>query len=248
MAHVFICDGVRTPIGRYGGALAKVRTDDLAAFRSRRSWRAIRRPTGRSSTTSISAAPTRPARTIAMSRAWPCCWPVCRQPCPASPSTGFAPPVSMPSARPRAPSRPARSTSAIAGGVESMSRAPFVMGKATEAFSRSAEVFDTTIGWRFVNALMKQQYGIDAMPETAENVAAEFQVARNDQDAFALRSQQRAAKAVAAGFYAGRDHAGRDARPARPARFASTRTSIRGPTPPPRSWPSSRRRSARPAP
>ena len=91
---------------------------------------------------------------------------------------------------------------AIAGGVESMTRAPFVMGKAGEAFSRTAEVYDTTIGWRFVNPLMKAQYGIDAMPETGENVAEEFQVARNDQDAFALRSQQRAGKAIAAGYFA----------------------------------------------
>ena len=84
---------------------------------------------------------------------------------------------------------------AIAGGVESMTRAPFVMGKASEAFSRIAEVYDTTIGWRFVNPLMKEQYGVDSMPETGENVAEEFQVARADQDAFALRSQQRAGKA-----------------------------------------------------
>ena len=83
-----------------------------------------------------------------------------------------------------------------------MTRAPFVMGKASEAFSRSAEIYDTTIGWRFVNPLMKQQYGVDAMPETAENVAEDFQVARKDQDAFALRSQQRAGKAQAAGFFA----------------------------------------------
>ena len=83
-----------------------------------------------------------------------------------------------------------------------MTRAPFVMGKAHEAFQRSAQVEDTTIGWRFINPLMKQQYGVDAMPETAENVAEDYQVARNDQDAFALRSQQRAAKAQAAGFFA----------------------------------------------
>jgi 3-oxoadipyl-CoA thiolase len=83
----------------------------------------------------------------------------------------------------------------LAGGVESMSRAPFVQGKATEAFSRNAEIYDTTIGWRFVNPLMKAQYGVDSMPETAENVAEEFQVARADQDAFALRSQSRAAAA-----------------------------------------------------
>src|SRR5205814_8960188 len=91
---------------------------------------------------------------------------------------------------------------AIAGGVESMTRAPFVQGKATEAFSRSAEVYDTTIGWRFVNPLMKKQYGVDSMPETGENVAEEFGVSREDQDAFALRSQQRAACAQKSGFFA----------------------------------------------
>jgi 3-oxoadipyl-CoA thiolase len=90
----------------------------------------------------------------------------------------------------------------IAGGVESMSRAPFVMGKADAAFSRSAQLYDTTLGWRFVNPLMKARHGIDAMPETAENVAAEFGVARADQDAFALRSQRRAGAAQAAGFFA----------------------------------------------
>src|SRR5580693_6413263 len=83
-----------------------------------------------------------------------------------------------------------------------MTRAPMVMGKAAEAFSRNAEIYDTTIGWRFINPLMKAQYGVDSMPETGENVAEEFQVARKDQDAFALRSQQRAAKAVTAGYFA----------------------------------------------
>jgi 3-oxoadipyl-CoA thiolase len=91
---------------------------------------------------------------------------------------------------------------AIAGGVESMTRAPLVMGKASEAFQRANEIFDTTIGWRFVNPLMKQQYGVDQMPETAENVAEDYQVARKDQDAFAHRSQQRAGKATASGFFA----------------------------------------------
>jgi 3-oxoadipyl-CoA thiolase len=91
---------------------------------------------------------------------------------------------------------------AIAGGVESMTRAPFVQGKADEAFSRKAEIYDTTIGWRFINPLMKAQYGVDSMPETGENVAEEFQVSRADQDAFALRSQQRAAKAFTAGYFA----------------------------------------------
>jgi acetyl-CoA acetyltransferase len=90
----------------------------------------------------------------------------------------------------------------IAGGVESMSRAPFVMNKATEAFSRAAEIHDTTIGWRFVNPLMKAQYGVDSMPETAENLAEDKQISRADQDAFAFRSQARAAKAIAAGRFA----------------------------------------------
>src|SRR3989442_12107538 len=96
----------------------------------------------------------------------------------------------------------------IAGGVESMSRAPFVIAKAESAFSRSAKIEDTTIGWRFVNPLMKAKYGIDSMPETAENVAVDFKISRADQDAFALRSQQRTAAAVAAGGAAGRRRAG----------------------------------------
>src|SRR6204780_1826882 len=90
----------------------------------------------------------------------------------------------------------------ITGGVESMSRAPFVMGKADTAFSRTAEIFDTTIGWRFVNPLMKSKYGVDSMPETGENVAEDFKVSREDQDAFAFRTQQRCGKAMAAGFFA----------------------------------------------
>ncbi|MFG1352860.1 beta-ketoacyl synthase N-terminal-like domain-containing protein, partial [Xanthobacter autotrophicus] len=90
----------------------------------------------------------------------------------------------------------------IAGGVESMSRAPFVMGKADSAFSRSAKIEDTTIGWRFVNPAMKAMHGVDSMPETAENVADDFQVSRADQDAFALRSQQRAGRAQASGRFA----------------------------------------------
>jgi 3-oxoadipyl-CoA thiolase len=91
---------------------------------------------------------------------------------------------------------------AIAGGVESMTRAPFVQGKAPEAFARTVEIFDTTIGWRFINPLMKSQYGVDSMPETGENVAEEMQITRADQDAFAIRSQQRAGKAIASGYLA----------------------------------------------
>ena len=132
----------------------------------------------------------------------------------------------------------------IAGGIESMSRAPFVMPKAEAAFSRHAEIHDTTIGWRFVNPVIKAQYGVDSMPETGENVAAEFQVTRADQDAFALRSQQRAAAAQASG---------RLAREITPVTIPQRRgepivvatTSIRGPTPRSTSSPSCRRRSAR---
>ena len=135
---------------------------------------------------------------------------------------------------------------AIAGGVESMTRAPLVMGKAHEAFQRSAQIEDTTIGWRFINPLMKQQYGVDAMPETAENVAEDYQVARQDQDAFALRSQQRAGEGAGGGILRRRDRAGD--RAGRQGRTGHGRamTSTCGPTPRPRVWPSSSRSSRSP--
>ena len=202
MRDVYICDGVRTAIGRYGGSLAKVRTDDLAslplkALRLRNAkvdWTRVddvyygcanqagedNRNVARMALLLAGLPPTTPG--ITLNR-------LCASGLDA---VGMA-------------ARAIKSGEAdlcIAGGVESMSRAPFVQGKATEAFSRSVEVFDTTIGWRFVNALMKQQYGVDSMPETAENVAADHQVSRADQDAFAVRSQQRAAKAAASGFHA----------------------------------------------
>jgi acetyl-CoA acetyltransferase len=132
----------------------------------------------------------------------------------------------------------------IAGGVESMSRAPFVMGKADSAFSRAAKIEDTTIGWRFVNPAMQKAYGVDSMPETAENVAAEHGVSRADQDAFALRSQQRAAAAIKAGFFDGEITPVEI--PARPVRRSSTATSIRARRPW-RRWPSSSPWSARAA-
>src|SRR5258707_11396253 len=122
---------------------------------------------------SISAAPTRPARTTATWRGWRFCWPACRKRFRARPSIASG--LDAVGAAGRA-IRAGEIDFAIAGGVESMTRAPFVMGKAPAAFSRSAEIFDTTIGWRFINPLMKAQYGVDAMPETGENVAEEFQV------------------------------------------------------------------------
>ena len=150
----------------------------------------------------ISAAPTRPARTTATSRAWRCCSRACRNRFPAITLNRLcASGLDAIGAAGRA-IRAGEIDLAIAGGVESMTRAPFVMGKAPEAFSRSAEIYDTTIGWRFINPLMKAQYGVDAMPETGENVAEEFQVSRADQDAFAIRSQQRAGKAIASGYFA----------------------------------------------
>ena len=132
----------------------------------------------------------------------------------------------------------------IAGGVESMTRAPFVMPKAESAFSRSNAVYDTTIGWRFVNPKMKKDFGVDSMPETADNVAADFGVSRADQDAFAARSQARWAAAQEAGRFARRDRARDDpAEEGRPDRRRQP-TSIRAPAPPPRRWPSSRASTA----
>jgi 3-oxoadipyl-CoA thiolase len=199
MTQAFICDAVRTPFGRYGGSLASVRTDDLAAVPIRAlvernthvDWAAVddviygcanqagedNRNVGRMALLLAGLPETVPGSTV-------------NRLCGSSmDAIGVA-------------ARAIRSGEAelmIAGGVESMSRAPFVIGKADSAFSRSAKIEDTTIGWRFVNPLMKAKYGIDSMPETAENVAAEFKVSRADQDAFAMRSQQRAAAAIAAG-------------------------------------------------
>ena len=202
MNQAFICDAVRTPFGRYGGALAGVRTDDLAALpiaalMARNpgvDWAAVddllygcanqagedNRNVGRMAALLAGLPVEVPASTI-------------NRLCGSSmDAVGMA----------------ARSIKAgeagliIAGGVESMTRAPFVMGKAESAFSRAAKIEDTTMGWRFINAAMKAKYGIDSMPETAENVALEFNISRADQDALALRSQQRWAAAHAAGAFA----------------------------------------------
>jgi len=201
MRDVFVCDAIRTPIGRYGGALASVRADDLATVPIRAlmernlgvDWSQLdemilgcanqagedNRNVARMALLLSGLPETVPGTTINR---------LCGS---GMDAVGTA----------------ARAIAAgemefvIAGGVESMSRAPFVLGKAESAFSRSAELQDTTLGWRFINPLMKAQYGVDSMPETGENVAEEFSVSRADQDAFALRSQQRATKAAAAGFY-----------------------------------------------
>ncbi|MDQ2953996.1 MAG: 3-oxoadipyl-CoA thiolase [Pseudomonadota bacterium] len=202
MRDVFICDAARTPIGRYGGVLAKVRADDLAAIPIRAlvnrnpkiDWSMLddvfygcanqagedNRNVARMALLLAGLPETVPGVTVNR---------LCASGLNAVGDAARA-------------IRTGEMELAIAGGVESMTRAPFVMGKAAEAFARSAEIHDTTIGWRFVNPLMKAQYGVDSMPETGENVAEEFQVARKDQDAFALRSQQRAGKAIASGYFA----------------------------------------------
>jgi 3-oxoadipyl-CoA thiolase len=202
MREAFICDFARTPIGRYGGALKDVRTDDLAAhpirvLRDRNpgiDWEALddvvfgcanqagedNRNVARMAALLAGLPTNAPGTTVNR---------LCGSGLDA---VGIA-------------ARAIKTGDAdliIAGGVESMTRAPFVMGKAAEAFSRQAEIFDTTIGWRFINPLLKAQYGVDSMPETAENVAADFQISRQDQDLFAWRSQQRTAKAQAEGFFA----------------------------------------------
>lgn len=196
MAEAYICDGIRTPIGRYGGSLAQVRTDDLGAIPLKAlmernpnvDWAAVEdvifgcanqagednRNVARMSALLAGMPDSVPGGTVNR---------LCGS---GMDATGTA-------------ARAIKSGDAdlmVSGGVESMTRAPFVMGKAETAFSRAnSEVFDTTIGWRFVNPMMKKQYGIDSMPETAENVAEEFQVNREDQDAFAYRSQMRAVAA-----------------------------------------------------
>ncbi|SAL07345.1 beta-ketoadipyl CoA thiolase [Caballeronia arationis] len=202
MADVFICDAIRTPIGRYAGALSSMRADDLGAMPLRAlmernkdvDWNAVEevifgcanqagednRNVARMSTLLAGFPDGVPGTTVNR---------LCGS---GMDAIGIA-------------ARAIKSGEAsflIAGGVESMSRAPFVQGKATSAFSRQADIQDTTIGWRFVNPLMKKHYGVDSMPETAENVADDYKVSRADQDAFAMRSQQKAARAKADGTFA----------------------------------------------
>src|ERR1700742_1569747 len=201
MTDAFICDAVRTPIGRYGGALATVRPDDLAALPL--AALLARNPT-------LDAAAIDEVLLGCANQAGEDNRNVARM---AALLAGL--PVSVPGATINrlcgsgldAVLMAARAIKAgeagliLAGGVESMSRAPFVLPQGGSALSRNAEVFDTTIGWRFVNPALKQKYGVDSMPETGENVAADYKVSREDQDKFALRSQQRAAAAYARGFF-----------------------------------------------
>jgi len=199
--EAFLCDAVRTPIGRYGGALAKVRTDDLAAAplkalmtrHPKVDWEKLdevyfgcanqagedNRNVARMALLLAGLPVSVPGVTLNR---------LCASGMEAVGAAARA-------------IRAGEMEFAIAGGVESMTRAPFVQGKAQEAFARAAEVYDTTIGWRFINPLMKQQYGVDSMPETGENVAEEFQISRADQDAFAVRSQQRAGEAIGRGYF-----------------------------------------------
>lgn len=201
MTQAYICDAIRTPFGRYGGVLSSVRTDDLgaipiAALMARNpqvDWAALtdvvygcvnqagedNRNVGRMAALLAGLPPEVPASTVNR---------LCGSGLDALGSAARA-------------IKAGEATMMIAGGVESMSRAPFVMGKAESAFSRNAEIFDTTIGWRFVNKRMKQMYGTDSMPETAENVADEYKINREDQDKMALASQLKAVAAQKAGYF-----------------------------------------------
>jgi 3-oxoadipyl-CoA thiolase len=201
MTEAFVCDAVRTPIGRFGGSLSSVRPDNLLAHVMRvlternpkANWALLddvimgcangagedNRNVARMATLLAGLPDTVPGATINR---------LCGSGMDAVGTVARA-------------IKAGEAEFGIAGGVESMSRAPFVMPKADTAFSRNAEIYDTTIGWRFVNKLMHEKYGTDSMPETAENVAEEFQVSRADQDAFALRSQQRALAAIQSGRF-----------------------------------------------
>lgn len=197
MSDAYICDAIRTPIGRYGGVLSQIRTDDLGAIPIKSlmarnpdlDWSALE-DVIYGCANQAGEDNRNVARMAALLAELP-------ESVPGATVTRLC------GSGMDAVNIVARSIKtgeldlALAGGVESMSRAPFVMGKAETAFSRNAQIFDTTIGWRFVNPVMKKRYGVDSMPETAENVAKEFNINRQDQDAFALRSQQRAAAAIA---------------------------------------------------
>jgi 3-oxoadipyl-CoA thiolase len=201
MHDAYICDAIRTPFGRYGGALSAIRADDLAALPIRElmsrnpqvDWAAVddvafgcanqagedNRNVARMATLRAGMPVDVPASTLNR---------LCASGLDAVGTAARA-------------IKSGEVQLMIAGGVESMSRAPYVVGKADHPFSRQQQMFDTTLGWRFVNAAMQRNFGIDSMPETAENVADQFKISREDQDAFALRSQQRAARAIADGVF-----------------------------------------------
>jgi acetyl-CoA acyltransferase len=201
MIQAFICDAVRTPIGRYGGALASVRTDDLAAIPL--AALASRHPSlDLAAIDDVLLGCANQAgednRNLARMAALLAGYPVTVPGSTINRLCGSGLDALAMAAR---AIRSGEAGLIVAGGAESMSRAPFVMPKAESAFSRQAEIFDTTIGWRFVNPRMRAMYGTDSMPETGENVAEQFNVSREDQDRFALRSQQRTAAAYQRGFF-----------------------------------------------
>ncbi len=202
MIEAYICDFARTPIGRYAGALKDVRADDLAAhpirvLKERHAsvdWAALD-----DCTMGCANQAGEDNRNVARMAVLLAGLPVEVSGNTINRLCGSGLDAVGTAAR---AIRAGEAELMLAGGVESMTRAPFVQGKATEAFARAAEIYDTTIGWRFVNGLMKTMYGVDSMPETGENVAEQFQVTREAQDAFALRSQQKAKAAQEAGFFA----------------------------------------------
>jgi acetyl-CoA acyltransferase len=201
-AEAFICEALRTPIGRYGGALAGVRADDLAAIPIAALLKRLPAldPAGIEDVfLGCANQAGEDNRNVARMAALLAGLPASVPGATVNRLCGSGLDAVAIAAR---TIRTGEAQLALAGGVESMSRAPFVIPKADSAFSRNAEIFDTTIGWRFVNPRLKERYGVDSMPETGENVAAQFNIARADQDRFALRSQQRTAAAAARGFFA----------------------------------------------
>jgi len=202
MRYAFLCDAIRTPVGSYGGALSQIRTDDLAAIPIRA---LVERNPGMdvSQIDDVVYGCANQAgednRNVARMALLLAGLPENVSGVTVNRLCGSGMDAIGSAAR---AIMAGEHTLVIAGGVESMSRAPFVLGKATTPFSRTAEIFDTTIGWRFVNALMAEQYGVDSMPETAENVAEEFKIARQDQDRFSAWSQAKAAAAMAGGVLA----------------------------------------------
>lgn len=200
MSEAFICDAIRTPIGRYGGVLSAVRTDDLAAI-ALKSILARNPGMAPEAVDDVVLGCANQAgednRNVARMAALLAGLPMSVPGATVNRLCGSSMDAIGTAAR---AIKAGEAALVIAGGVESMSRAPFVMPKAASAFAREATIYDTTIGWRFVNPLMKAQYGVDSMPETAENVAADCKISRHDQDCFALGSQQKAAAAQASGI------------------------------------------------